>query len=185
MDSNGVRVFNAIPVAYSREVLDMKGNRDMTYVIVTSIIIIILFFAFGVLADAESEKEGWIDYIEVIAEEKNICPELIEAIIEQESSWDPKAKNGDCIGLMQVSLKWHRDRMERLGVSDLLDPYDNILVGIDYLAELFEKYEDPALVLMIYNGDCKFPRCLETGEMSEYASKILERSAELERLHGK
>lgn len=109
----------------------------------------------------------------------------MEAIIERESGWDPEAVNGDCIGLMQVSEKWHQDRMERLGVTDLTDPYDNILVGVDYLAELFEQYEDVGAVLMKWNGDNRLSEYLETGELYEYAEKVLERSAELERLHGK
>ena len=41
--------------------------------------------------------------------------------------------------------------MERLGVSDLYDPYGNILVATDYLVELFEKHGDIGLSLMIYN----------------------------------
>lgn len=78
-------------------------------------------------------------YTEDIGEQYNICPELIQAIIERESSYDPYAKNGNCLGLMQVSSRWHSDRMEKLGVSDLYDPYSNILVGTDYLAELFDE----------------------------------------------
>ena len=42
--------------------------------------------------------------------------------------------------------------MERLGVSDLTDPYSNILVAADYLEELFQKSDgDIYLVLMKYN----------------------------------
>ena len=144
----------------------------------------IMWSALVVEARAE-EKESWIDYIEIICQERNICPELVEAIIEAESSWNPKAQNGDCIGLMQVSESWHQDRMERLGVTDLTEPYDNILVGVDYLSELFERYEDVGAVLMKWNGDSRLTEYIETGELSEYAEKVLKRSAELERLHGK
>lgn len=136
-------------------------------------------------ADAK-ERESWEEYIEEVCERRSICPELVEAIIERESSWIPDAQNRDCIGLMQVSERWHRDRMERLGARDLKDPYDNILVGVDYLAELFEKYEDVGMVLMVYNGDSAADHYWETGQgLSRYATGILERSAELEREHGK
>ena len=70
--------------------------------------------------------------------------------------------------------------MERLGVTDLTDPYDNILVGVDYLQELTRRYVDQAMVLMIYNGDSRAWKFWETGEMSKYAAKILERAEELE-----
>ena len=135
----------------------------------------------GIRVDAKlDELESWYSYMEYVCEQKDICPELVQAIIEQESNWYPEARNGDCVGLMQISEKWHQYRMERLGVTNLTDPYDNILVGVDYLAELFRRYEDPAMVLMIYNGDSRAWNYWETGEMSEYARKILERAEELE-----
>lgn len=115
----------------------------------------------------------------------DVCPELIFAIIEKESSGNPNAENGGCYGLMQISERWHRDRMERLGVTDLYDPYGNILVGVDYLMELAEKYEDLDMVLMVYNGSSDAQERWESGNPTEYATSIMNRSMELERLHGK
>lgn len=135
--------------------------------------------------EAAERQEELEEYIEAICEPRHICPELIQAIIERESRWNPEAVNGDCIGLMQISERWHRERMERLGVTDLFDPYDNILVGVDYMAELFEKYEDPGMALMVFNGDSRAKDLQATGNLSEYAEWILTRSAELEREHGK
>lgn len=135
--------------------------------------------------EAAERQEELEEYIEAICEPRHICPELIEATIERESRWNPNAVNGDCKGLMQISERWHRERMERLGVTDLFDPYDNILVGVDYMAELFEKYEDTGITLMIYNGDSRAKDLQATGNLSEYAEWILTRSAELEREHGK
>lgn len=86
---------------------------------------------------------------------------------------------------MQISPRWHRDRMECLGVTDLFDERSNILVGADYLAELFEKYEDAAVVLMIYHGEKDAIKKAEQGDISNYAIGILERTAELERIHEK
>lgn len=141
----------------------------------------ILLFASIRVGAQKDDLESWYEYIEYVCEQKDICPEFVQALIEQESNWKPDARNGDCVGLMQISEYWHRDRMERLGVENLTDPYDNVLVGIDYLQELFRRYEDPAMVLMIYNGDSRAWDYWETGEMSEYAAKILESAAELER----
>ena len=137
-----------------------------------------------------NEQETYISdeiqgYCVEIGEEYGVCAELLMAIIEAESSGNPKAENGDCKGLMQVSQKWHVDRMERLCVSDLFDPYGNILVATDYLVELFEKHGDLSLVLMIYNGDSKAHEHYENGTLSAYAEKIMNRSYELEEVHGK
>lgn len=136
-------------------------------------------------ADAMEEQD-----VEALAEEiggqYGICPEFLQAIAWQESSYRADASNGGCEGLMQVAPGWHRERMERLGVTDLYDPAENMLTAADYLAELFEEWEDPAMVLMVYNGDSGARDFWETGEgMSEYAENVLELSAELERRHGK
>lgn len=154
----------------------------MTGIIIGAVAAMCILLTASIRADArEDERASWCDYIEILCEERSMCPELVQAIIETESSWDPEARNGDCIGLMQISEKWHQDRMERLGVTDLTDPYDNILVGVDYLDELIHRYGDQAMVLMVYNGDSRAWKFWETGEMSEYARKILERTEELER----
>ena len=117
------------------------------------------------------------------ANEYCICPELVMAIIERESTGNPNAANGDCKGLMQISEKWHVDRMEMLGVTDIYDTVGNIQVGVDYLSELFLKYEDVATVLMVYHGEKGAVEKARRGEISDYAKGILERSQELEMLH--
>lgn len=151
--------------------------------------IVSLFLLSGMRAEGEEEEylsEEIVSYTEEIGELYDICPEFIQAVIERESSGDTEAQNGTCIGLMQINKKYHVDRMDRLGVTDLYDEYSNILVGTDYLAELFEKYEDPYLVLMVYNmGARKAISRYEEGKYSKYAVSICDRSAELERLHGK
>lgn len=121
-----------------------------------------------------------------IGQEYNICPELLMAIIEQESGGNPDAVGaaGE-IGLMQIYPKYHSDRMEELGVYSLYAPKSNILVGADYLAELFEEYGDLGTVLMVYNGVSDAEELGAKGEYTEYAEKIMERSEQLERLHKK
>ena len=160
-------------------------KRKVTIVLATVTMFIVTIPIFAKAAELPVDKK-YGAYCEEIGAKYNICPELLEAIIEQESSGNPNAVGvyGD-IGLMQVIPKWHRDRMQRLGVTDLYDPYSNILVGTDYLMELAEEYEDLATVLMIYNGSSNAVSRCEAGNYTEYAKSIMERSAELERLHGK
>ena len=105
-------------------------------------------------------------------------------MIFYESSNSMEARNGSCIGYMQVSTKWHADRAKQLGVS-IRDGYGNILVGTDYLYELCKKYGDVALALMVYHGESDAEEKEARGEISTYANKILDLSAKLERLHGK
>ena len=139
----------------------------------------------GYIYIEQTEDANVIRYTEEIGAEYGICPELLQAIVFYESSNNPNARNGKCVGYMQISEKWHGDRMDRLGVKSLTDGYGNILVGADYLAELAGKYEDIPLALMKYNGDADAEQLYAAGEMSDYAKKILDLSTELERLHGK
>lgn len=118
-------------------------------------------------------------------DEYGICPELLMAIVETESSGHLKAENGSCKGLMQINVKWHKDRMERLGVEDIFDMDGNIHVGTDYLSELTEEYCDVGLVLDLYNGNSKAFEYAESGKCSSYVKKVLKRSEELERKHEK
>ncbi len=115
----------------------------------------------------------------------DICPELLMAMIEAESSGNPNAENGDCKGLMQISERWHTGRMAEIGADDIWNETDNIHIGANYLHELFNRYEDVALVLMVYNGESDAVEKAENGYISDYARKILDRSAELERWKGK
>lgn len=120
-------------------------------------------------------------------EEYNICPELLQAICWKESRYNEKAidSTGSCYGLMQIKASCHQNRIERLRTEDLYNEYDNIQLGADYLAELFEKYEDAGLVLMIYHGEKNAIQKAENGQISDYANDVLKKSEELERLHGK
>lgn len=86
---------------------------------------------------------------------------------------------------MQVNANAHRDRMQKLGISNIYDKKGNIIVATDYLLELFEKYEDIGTVLMVYNGTKNAVRRGEQGDYTKYARKIVQRSRELEGLHGK
>lgn len=116
--------------------------------------------------------------------EYEIAPELLMAMIERESQGNPKAYNGTDSGLMQVAYKWHYDRMERIGVTDLFDTDQNIHTGADFLAELYSSYGDTELVLMVYNmGYDTAYGYYSNGIISEYAREIVTRSDELQLLH--
>ena len=117
------------------------------------------------------------DYARDIGLKYNIEPELIMSMIYQESRYDPKAKNGNCLGLMQVSSYWHKNRASKLGVSDFYDPYSNILLGVDYISELYTKYKDIRLVLMMYNMDNNTAlRLYKNGQISDYAKTVISRA---------
>jgi soluble lytic murein transglycosylase-like protein len=83
--------------------------------------------------------------------ETGIRYELALAMIWRETTFrNVVGDGGESYGYMQVQPRWHAERMERLGVTDLMDPLGNFRVGCDYMAELLEKYELPE-ALTAYN----------------------------------
>lgn len=126
-----------------------------------------------------------VEICEEVGEEYAICPELLMALIEMESSGHADAQNGSCKGLCQISERWHKSRMEKLGVTDIYDPEGNIRLCADYISEIGAEYEDIGLCLMIYNGQSNAVEMAESGLLSNYAEWILTRSEEIERSRGK
>lgn len=123
-------------------------------------------------------------YIIDICEEKHISHALVMAMIEQESQYDVNVvgDNGNSLGLMQVQSRWHQERMDRLGCDNLLDPYQNVTVAVDYLYELFQKNPDVYWVMMAYNGGSAYAsERMKTRNYSEYAVTVVDRAEELER----
>lgn len=114
-----------------------------------------------------------------------ICPELLETMAYYESRYIPTVENGSCKGLLQINTKWHKDRMKKLGVTDIYDIDSNVLVAADYLAELFDQYEDIGIVLGVYHGEKDAVKRAKNNNLSSYTTLIIDKSAELERAHQK
>ena len=129
-------------------------------------------------------SEDLQDHIFLVCESYGLDPALIIAVIQRESTYRAKlmGDNGKSYGLMQIQKKWHLERMERLGVTNLLDPYQNVKVGIDYLAELSEMGRGIEWTLMAYNGGPSYAnKNAARGIVSNYAKDILTNINNLER----
>lgn len=99
-------------------------------------------------------------YTYIVCKKYNVDYEMVFALIEKESkcNWNAISDDGMSYGYMQISKKWHKDRMERLNCTDLINPYQNVVVGIDYLAEIQKSIQgipeaiQPYYILAVY--DC-------------------------------
>lgn len=110
----------------------------------------------------------------------NVDPYLVLSVIYQESRFVPDVSLGGCVGLMQISERWHQDRADRLGVTDFWDPYSNVLLGIDLLSELLTKTDgDIYYALMQYNQTFSSARQMYLqGIISDYARDVVRRADE-------
>lgn len=94
-------------------------------------------------------------YIDKKCKSYGISTNVVMGCIRTESNFQTQimGDNGKAYGLMQVQKQWHKARMKKVGATDLLNPYDNVAVGIDYLAELYKIYDGNwHKTLMAYNG---------------------------------
>lgn len=122
------------------------------------------------------------DTIFVECEKYGISPAIIVAMIERESRYKESVvgDNGRSFGLMQIQKRWHEQRMADCGCDDLLDPIQNVKVGIDYLAELKEKNGNIFWMLHGYNGGIAYAnKQAKNGDVSDYAASVIARAYEL------
>ena len=110
-------------------------------------------------------------------EARGVPFEIALALIERESGYrtDVKSSTND-YGLMQINVCNHEWLAEELGLTDMMDPYQNITAGVYILGQAFEKYGDPNQALMAYNmGDAGMREAWEQGIRStKYSRAVIE-----------
>nr|DAN19570.1 MAG TPA: hypothetical protein [Caudoviricetes sp.] len=108
------------------------------------------------------------EMIDDIAVRSGVDPNIVKAIIKEESGGNPSAigDNGESIGLMQIQPKHHQKRMEELGIVSLFDPQENVILGCAILSDLYDKYGNYEDALSVYNSG-------NTEDGKAYAERIL------------
>lgn len=97
---------------------------------------------------------------------------IILAIIQVESAFNPKAKNGPNVGLNQINLRYHR---KKFSGKDYFDVRDNISVGTSIFKDCHDRMKgNLQKSLQCYNG---FPH----GDPN-YVKKVMAAYREIEKL---
>lgn len=124
-------------------------------------------------------------YTYIICKQYGVRYELVLALIERESGYqfDRVGDDGHSVGYMQVFENHHKDRMQKLNCTDLKNPYQNILVGVDYLASLIDKYgtQQDALTAYNYGQAGAYKNLWSKGIYTyDYNTGIMKRAKEIE-----
>ena len=92
------------------------------------------------------------DYIEGLCDEYGLPMDMVIALISVESCFQANVISGtNDYGLMQINKINHEWLSTKYGITDFLDPYQNVLCGISILAQHYSKYQDVDKTLMAYN----------------------------------
>lgn len=125
-------------------------------------------------------------YLWGLCRESGVDYYMVLAMIERESGYRCYATgdSGNSKGLLQVYERWHKERMQEVGATDLYNPYDNMRVAVNLLKEIQDKYLESSgahCVLMVYNmGGSGANRLWANGVYStDYSRQILQRAQEI------
>jgi hypothetical protein len=92
------------------------------------------------------------EYTYMLCKAYDVDFHLVMAVMQRESGYRTDVISGsNDYGLMQINKINHKRLSEILGITDFLNPEDNIHAGVYMLSDLFDKYHDTNLVLMAYN----------------------------------
>ncbi len=95
-------------------------------------------------------REAWLPAVREIAANHGLDPALFESLVEQESAFNPSAvSRAGAQGLTQLMPA----TAKMLGVSDSLDPIQNLDGGARYLSQMLKQFGgDEKLALAAYNA---------------------------------
>lgn len=124
-------------------------------------------------------------YTYCLCRQEGVSYPLIVAMIERESGYrfDCIGDDGQSSGYMQIMEIYHSDRMEEMNCTDLMNPYQNVRVGISLMKDLIEKYGTIQDALAAYNyGETGARRHLWSKGIYvyEYNEGIMNRMREIE-----
>lgn len=130
-------------------------SEQRTTTAVKLCILYVAFFVFILVrtagrADAAESGRRYDPLIAELAEEHEVDPALVKAVIRAESAFDRKAvSRAGARGLMQLMPRIARHH----GVSDPNDPRQNIRAGVRLLRDLLDRFDnDFRLALAAYNA---------------------------------
>ncbi len=163
------------------------------------LLLIVSFLLLDQAMDRFNESAYPLAYEETVnsaAEEYNIPPSLIYAVIHTESHFRPSvSSHAGAIGLMQITDDTYRWALQRANAKDtydpdaLLDPATNIRIGTYILRLLQQDFTETETVLAAYNAGqgkvhqwLKDPACSSDGitlqhipytETADYIDRVL------------
>lgn len=126
------------------------------------------------------------EYTQGLCDLYQVSYPLVLAIMNTESYFDSQVISGENTngttdwGIMQINSNNHSWLEEKLGITNWLDPVQNILAGV-YILSLYSYLEQPQLMAMYYNsGPSGGQKNREQGYFTDYSCALMVALEDLE-----
>jgi soluble lytic murein transglycosylase-like protein len=135
-DANGRLIISDSPKDPAAKVYEVIGSAPYT--------------SFRTTRAASAKGAAYDDLITQRANDHALSPDLVRAVIQAESAFNPRARsNKGAMGLMQLMP----ETAAQYGVTNAYDPAQNIRAGVAYLKTLMTRFNnDVPLALAAYNA---------------------------------
>ncbi len=163
-----------------------KRERRLAWLAGVLVVLILAACIYDALRDDMARIEypkKYNAYVEAYAEQYELPPHLVYAVIRAESAFDSGAvSSAGAVGLMQLmpdTFRWLSDEMlgEQLADGMIRDPETNIRYGCYYLRRLYDRYGDWGTALAAYNaGPTRVDRWLEDPAMTDENGALIPES---------
>ena len=120
--------------------------------------------------EIERSLNPWAPYIRHYSKRYGVDPDLVRAIIYAESKGNPYSISKDgALGLMQIMPS----TADFLGISNMLDPEENINAGVKYIAWLVKHYGETNVLWAWNAGPSNFRNNFMPGETKKFIVEVL------------
>jgi len=128
-------------------------QKKIVFILVSGIIILLAFCLYKPLM-LNLYKVEYSEYVEKYSEEYGVDKFLVYAIIKNESNFISEAVSiKEAKGLMQLMNSTAEELANKLNIeNELYDDEINIQLGVFYLAELLQRYENYLIAVAAYNA---------------------------------
>lgn len=170
-----VLILNTVALAFTGSAVSTQTSNQTTKIEKESDFDIESDTQTELTTETETIHTKYDEIVAEIAEKYSVSATLINAIIKTESDFDSqKISETDDYGLMQINICNAEWLKETLGVTNLLDPKQNIESGVYIISSYLARYS-LSDALMAYNcGEAGAKRLWQQGVHStHYTQKVL------------
>lgn len=146
---------------FMQKLFDLRSHSRSLMILIILVLAVGLGFLFDLCftgVERLTHPKDYSQYVEVYAQQYDVPPHVVYAVIDVESDFDSAAvSSAGAVGLMQMTpdtFSWltHDVLFEHLQEGMLYDPETNVRYGTYYLSRLHDRFGNWEVALAAYNA---------------------------------